>query len=271
MPRDEPRDKAQEGMGLLRAAALLLGLLFALLAFAFGADWLLRPDNFPVRHVRFEGEFRHVTQAALEEAVKNVVHGNFFLIDLDAVKARVEALPWVYRASVRRQWPQDLYVRFTEQQLVARWNDAAFLNPAGEVVRVAGPDLPADLPQLDGPEGSGAQVLEQYRIFGGILAAAGLTLQRLTLTPRHTWRLALAGGIAIVIDRAQSQEKLERFARVYVQSLAPMAAHIKQVDLRYTNGFAVAWQDGHAGSETHDAQPRLGRSGAGRADTANKG
>jgi cell division protein FtsQ len=268
MPRDEQRDKAQEGMGLFRAAVLLFALLFILLVFAFGADWLLRTDNFPVRHVRFEGEFRHVTQAELEKAVMNTVHGNFFLIDLDAVKARVEALPWVYKASVRREWPQDVYVRFTEQQLVARWNDAAFLNPAGEVVRVAGPDLPADLPRLDGPDGTGAQVLEQYRNFGGILAAAGLTLQRLTLTPRRTWRLALAGGIEIVIDHEQPQEKLERFARVYAQSLAPMAANIKQVDLRYTNGFAVQWLNGHATADVRGARERAGNAGAG---TVNKG
>jgi len=268
MSSDERRDKTEEGMGLFKAAVLLFSLLFILLVFAFGADWLLRTDNFPVRHVRFEGEFRHVTQAELEKAVMNTVHGNFFLIDLDAVKARVESLPWVYKASVRREWPQDVYVRFTEQQLAARWGEAAFLNQVGDVVRVGGADLPAGLPRLDGPDDTGPQVLEHYKSLGGILAAAGLTLERLTLTARRTWQLGLSNGITIVIDHEQPEDKLERFARVYVQSLAPMVANIKQVDLRYTNGFSVQWLGGHATADVRGARERAGNAGAG---TVNKG
>ena len=133
---DTARAKAEEGISLFKAAVLLFALLSGLLVLAFGADWLLRTDNFPVRQVRFEGEFKRVTQQELEAAVVKAVHGNFFLLNLDAVKARVEALPWVYTASVRRQWPQDVHVRFTEQQLAARWSDGAFLNQAGDIARV---------------------------------------------------------------------------------------------------------------------------------------
>ncbi|MEK7717649.1 MAG: FtsQ-type POTRA domain-containing protein, partial [Pseudomonadota bacterium] len=185
---DSARRDSDESISLFKAALLLFALLSVLLALAFGADRLLRTDNFPVRHVRFEGEFKHVTQQELQAAVMSVVHGNFFLLNLDAVKARVEALPWVYKASVRRQWPQDVYVRFTEQQLAAYWSEGAFLNQAGDVVRVKAGDLPAEFPRLEGPEGTGAQVLEHYKSLGRILAAAGLKLERITLTPRRTWR-----------------------------------------------------------------------------------
>lgn len=253
--------KTVESMGLFKAAVLLFLLLFALLVLAFGADWLLRTNNFPVRHVRFEGEFRHVTQQELEKAVMDVVHGNFFLLNLDKVKVRVETLPWVYKASVRRQWPQDLYVRFTEQQLAAYWSEGAFLNQAGEVVRVKDDELPAALPRLDGPEGAGPRVLEQYKNLGRILAAAGLKLERVVLTPRHTWRLALAGGMVLVLDREQSEYKLERFARVYAQSLKPLASDIRQVDLRYANGFAVERVGSQAGIKGVSGSTRSANTG----------
>jgi cell division protein FtsQ len=265
---ESTRGGAEEGMGLIKAAVLLFSLLSVLLVLALGADRLLRTDNFPVRNVRFEGEFKHVTQQELQSAVMNAVHGNFFLINLDTVKARVESLPWVYKASVRRQWPQDVYVRFTEQQLAARWGDAAFLNQAGDIVRVPGDEQSATLPRLEGPDGTGPQVLENYKNFGQILAAAGLKLERITLTPRRTWRLMVTGadhappaashaasryrtgggtpGVAmvIVIDHEQPGYKLERFARVYARTLAPQAMDIRQVDLRYTNGFAVEQASG---------------------------
>ncbi len=264
------RRNAEEGMGLFKAAVLLFSLLFILLVLAFGVDWLLRTDNFPVRHVRFEGEFKHVTQQELQAAVMDAVHGNFFLLNLDTVKKRVESLPWVYKASVRRQWPQDVYVRFTEQKLASRWGDSAFLNQAGDVVRVSGDDPPAALPQLEGPDGTGPQVLEHYKIFGRILAAAGLKLDRITLTPRRSWRLLLAGGMAIVIDREQPEQKLERFARVYVKTLMPLASDIRRVDLRYTNGFSLQQSGGH--SARLDVAPgRAREAGSGQMGVADKG
>ena len=255
---DMTRAKPEEGMSLMKAAMLLLTLLSVLLVLAFGADWLLRTDNFPVRQVRFEGEFRRVTQPELEAAVVKAVHGNFFLLNLDAVKARVEALPWVYTASVRRQWPQDVHVRFTEQQLAARWGDGAFLNQAGDVVRVALNDASAELPRLEGPEGTGPQVLEHYKKLGQILAVVGLKLERIALTPRRVWRLGLAEGMVIVLDRDQPEYKLERFARVYAQSLRHQAANITQVDLRYANGFAVQQAGAHAAGPARTGAAKKG-------------
>jgi cell division protein FtsQ len=281
---DSARRDSGESISLFKAALLLFALLFVMLALAFGTDRLLRTDNFPVRNVRFEGEFKHVTQQELQAAVMSVVHGNFFLLNLDAVKARVESLPWVYKASVRRQWPQDVYVRFTEQQLAAYWSDGAFLNQAGDVVRVKADDLPAEFPRLEGPEGTGAQVLEHYKSLGRILAAAGLKLERVILTPRRTWRLevtngdgqertSVAGGripgatMTIVLDREQPERKLERFARVYVQSFALLASDIRQVDLRYANGFSVE----QAGGQTAGHHDAPGRTSIGRAAMDNKG
>jgi len=281
---DSARRDSEESISLFKAALLLFALLFVMLALAFGTDRLLRTDNFPVRNVRFEGEFKHVTQQELQAAVMSVVHGNFFLLNLDAVKVRVESLPWVYKASVRRQWPQDVYVRFTEQQLAAYWSDGAFLNQAGDVVRVKADDLPAEFPRLEGPEGTGAQVLEHYKSLGRILAAAGLKLERVILTPRRTWQLvvtngdgqgrtSIAGGripgatMTIVLDREQPERKLERFARVYVQSFALLASDIRQVDLRYANGFSVE----QAGGQTAGHHDAPGRTSIGRAAMDNKG
>jgi len=262
--------KANEGMGLLKAAVLLFSLLSVLLMLAFGADWLLRTDHFPVRNVSFEGEFRHVTQKELEAAVGDVVRGNFFLLNLEAVKTRVESLPWVYRASVRRQWPQDVHVRLTEQQLAARWSDGAFLNQAGDVVRVTLNEPTSALSRLQGPEGTGLLVLEHFKRLGQILAVVGLKLEHITLTPRRVWRLELAGGMVIVLDRDNPEFKLERFARVYAQTLKHQSGGIAQADLRYANGFAV--QPTGARSASHrDAPGRVDTIGTGRTGAANKG
>jgi len=220
-----------------------------LVAASYAVDWVLRAENVPVRNVRFEGPFKRVTQAELEGAVLDLLRGNFFLVDLDAVQRRVEDLPWVRRAAVHRRFPQDIAVHFTEQRLAARWGEDAWVNTNGEVVQVSGDDLPGALPRLDGPQGTAAEVLAAYAQFRERLAALELELVGLALSARRHWELEVktaAGGrrFTLVADHERPLPRLERFAQVYTATLARRSAGIERVDLRYTNGFAVQWGRG---------------------------
>jgi cell division protein FtsQ len=229
-----PRLPVKAGLGAVTALA-------ALLAFVFGLDHLLRPDTFPVRQVSFEGTFERVSQEALARGVADAVTGNFFLVDLETVRRKAERVPWVHRASVRRRWPDGVHVRFTEQVLAARWGDDAWVNVDGERVELGKAAGPADLPRLAGPDGAHAQLLDHYRRLSALLEPAGLGVARLTLTARHTWEIGLDNGMVLIIGREEPEPKVGRFARLYPATLAGVADQVKEVDLRYTNGFAVQW------------------------------
>lgn len=243
------------GIPLLDTALWVFTALVALIALILGVDWLVRADTFPVRALRFEGEFRHVTQAELEAAVMDSVRASFLSVDLDIVKARVERVPWVQSASVRRTWPRDVAVQFTEQKLLARWNADAWVNQAMQAVRVPNPEVPTDAPQLEGPEGTQAQVFDQYEALNSMLKTSDFRLKRLTLTARRTWRLELernvagktANNVALILDRDDIEHKVERFIRVWPE-LARTGAAIQHVDLRYTNGFAVQFKTAAGGA-----------------------
>jgi cell division protein FtsQ len=231
----------------ISAGTRLLSVLLLLIAAALLFDWLLRSDNFPVENVHFEGPFEHVTKEQLVQTVENQARGNFFALDLDAIKARVEALPWIYRASVRRYWPRDLYINFSEQRLVARWGERAWVNEAGELVRLADTStVGLELPELNGPEGTHAQVLQHYRDFVRQLYASGLQPTAVSLSPRRTWSVRLSNGFTLLLAREDPQRKLARFTQVYVRKLAALERNIKTVDLRYTNGLSVEWLEAPA-------------------------
>lgn len=231
---------------------------FLLVGFSYGADWLLRGENFPVQNVRFEGPFQRVTPRELEGAMLDLARGNFFLVDLDAIQRRVEALPWVHRASVRRSFPHDIVIRFSEQRLVAHWGEEAWVNAQGEVVHVDASDMPSDLPRLRGPDGASAAVLAAYHEFQTALAPLDVPLTGVTLTARRSWRLDLDGVVAerpltVLVDHEHTVQRLERFARVYTATLAVQAEAIRQIDLRYTNGFAVDWHSPQDRRVAHSA------------------
>lgn len=220
-------------------------------ALLFSADFLLQPDSFPVRSMRFEGEFRRVSEQELATAVVDVVRGNFFLLDLDRVRARIEDVPWVHRASVRREWPDGVHIRFTEQELVARWGKGGWVNADGEHVDLRGRDGPVGLPKLAGPDGMQARLLEHYQRLDGILLGAGRRIGSLTLTARHSWSIVLDNGLVLTLGREAPEPKVTRFARVYAQALAAQATRMRRVDLRYTNGFSVEWS-GRATAQEQD-------------------
>lgn len=219
-------------------------MLAALLLLVFTAlvlDWLLRADTFPIANVNFEGRFEQVTRDHLVAAVKDHVRGNFFATDLNLVKEHVESIPWVYRASVRREWPRDLHIRFEEQELVGKWGEDAWLNRSGELVRLNTAHTAPNLPRLQGPEATHAHVFAHYQDFRRLLQPVAIRIVGLTLTPRRTWRLQLDSGVTLVLERENPESKINRFARIYRQAIAKHETKIKQVDLRYTNGFAVEW------------------------------
>ena len=224
-----------------RAGMMMLAALVLLVFTALVLDWLLRADTFPTANVNFEGRFENVTRDHLVAAVKGHVRGNFFAADLNSVKEHVESIPWVYRASVRRQWPRDLHIRFEEQELVSKWGEDAWLNHSGELVRLDSAYPSAALPELRGPEGTHAHVLARYQDFSELLRPGSMRIAGVTLTPRRTWRLQLDSGVTLILEREDPDAKIKRFARVYRHALAEHETKIKQVDLRYTNGFAVEW------------------------------
>jgi cell division protein FtsQ len=204
-------------------------------------DVVLRPQSFPVRSVSFEGDFRDVDEQTLAAAVMDSVRGNFFMIDLEAIRRRAESVPWVHEATVRRRWPDGVHIRFTEQQLVARWGRNAWLNDRGQVVDLKDRAGPAGLPLLAGPAGLAERVLDHHRQLRAILVPAGLEIAQLTLSARHSWSLVLDNGLTLTLGREEPEPKVARFARAYPGVFAQQAGRARRVDLRYTNGFTVEW------------------------------
>ena len=225
----------------LHAGLLAFGAVLLIATMLFSIDYVLRPESFPVRSMSFEGEFKHVDQEALAAAVANSVRGNFFLVDLDAVREHVRSVPWVYDATVQRRWPDSVHIRFHEQQIVARWGKTGWVNVQGDYVDLRGQAGPGGLPTLNGPDGTQARVLDHYHKLSELLAPAQLQIVVLSLTPRHAWNIALGNGLLLTLGRDEPEAKVARFANAYPQTLAARVGNINRVDLRYANGFSVEW------------------------------
>lgn len=226
-------------------AGMLIGL--ALLAFLIaGAQRLLRSQVFPLHEIVVTQPPARTTRAEIEAAVRERVTGNFFALDLGQIRAGLETLPWVRRATVRRVWPDRLEVSLEEHVALARWGGAG---EAGALVDAFGERFVArtdqTLPLFVGPAGTEREVASRYARFSRLVAPLGAPIERLVLTPRFAWQLRLAGGLTLMLGRDAdlAESRLRRFVAVYDQTLKNIPQRHEYVDLRYPNGFAVRVPD----------------------------
>ena len=209
---------------------------------------------FPLREVVVGGALREVTPTQIEYAARSAVAGNFLTVNLDAVRAAFEKLPWVRKAEVRRRWPDGLELAIEEHVAAARWKqadapkdallggaaEARLVNREGEVFAAASN---AALPLFVGPEGSAAAILARYRELLPQLEPLGRQPRSLALSPRQAWQLRLDDGVLLDLGRDQAKsrvsERLQRFAEVHGQATERLKARADVIDLRYPNGFAM--------------------------------
>jgi cell division protein FtsQ len=220
----------------LAAGALvgIAGFVFLILAVAL----LLRSPLFPITSLQITHALGKTTREDIEAATRGRVGGNFFAAAPEQVRAGLEQLPWVRRASVRRVWPDRLEVTLEEHVALARWGAEALVNTYGE--RFNGrSDQP--LPVLLGPAGSEREVAQRYARFADALAPLGTELEHVVLTPRYAWQLRLASGLHLMLGREAdgAEARLRQFVEAYPATLGRIARQHEYVDLRYPNGFAL--------------------------------
>lgn len=224
--------------------ALVLMLVALLIGSATWAlrNWLLSPTTLPIREVNVRGELTHVPPARVRAAVNPFLHAGFFGLNLRGISAALEVLPWVAHVDVRRVWPDALDIRIEQQHPVASWNGDALLNARGTVFRPSRDSFPKGLPTLSGPSGKELDLMKRYETVNGLFGKAGLRVIGVREDARRAFSLRLNNGIEIVIGRDWDMKRMARMIAVYRHVLVGKTADIARIDLRYTNGFAVAWK-----------------------------
>jgi cell division protein FtsQ len=219
------------------AAGTLVGI--AVFVFAIVAVVLvLRSPLFPVTAIELTHALGHSSREEIAAAARARIAGNFFAVDPAQVRAALEALPWVRRASVRRVWPDRLQVTLEEHVPLARWGEGALIDRYGE--RFAGrTDEP--LPVLFGPAGTEHELAQRYARFARVVAPLGARLERVVLSERRAWRLTLDNGLHLMLGRDAdgAEARLARFVEAHATAPGGIARGRGYVDLRYPNGFAL--------------------------------
>jgi cell division protein FtsQ len=234
---------------LMNMTAMILFLAFIVTGAVATARWMARLPAFDIKGIAVSGDISHNSALNLRANVAPRLSGTFFSMDLTQVRAAFEAVPWVRKAVVRREFPNRLKVVLQEHQAVAYWgteSELRLINNFGEVFEANVGEVEQDsLPRLNGPQGQGADVLAMYRMLAPLFDEMELPLDALELSVGGSWRVLLDTGATIELGRGGAEDvsaRVRRFLQTLTQvttRYARRASAIESADLRHENGYAI--------------------------------
>jgi len=245
-----------------RLASLLwgLGLLLILITVVL---MVIRLPLIPVRDVFLAKPLVRVQIEDIRAGIAPAIGGNFFTVDLKAIRQGVERQPWVYRADVRRQGLGSLALDIDEQVPVARWGSegergfSVWLNRDGETFEVADSTLPKDmgtLPVLHGPLDTGNDLMARYVRYSAQLQPTGRSIRQLDQSSRLSWSMRLDNGTRVELGRERTlngaDDLVATFVQLYPQLIGNRLVPPIVVDLRYPAGVAVRYPVGGTSSSS---------------------
>jgi cell division septal protein FtsQ len=98
------------------------------------------------------------------------------------------------------------------------------------------------LPVVHAANHQPAWVLEQFYRLEAQFISVDERLMALHADSRGALDLELINGLQIKLGRGSIDHKIDRLVSIYQQQILPRREQIQRLDLRYSNGFAVAWK-----------------------------
>lgn len=160
-------------------------------------------------------------------------------VDVDEARARLEALPWVRSAEVRRVWPDRIYVRVVERKPVAIWQsegELAVLDRTGHAI--SGQDVTrfTNLPLVVGKGADRAApglldlLARQPQLRDHVKAAVRVGDRR--------WNLRLDNGVEVRLPEEGAEAALAELVRL-AREQDILSRDIKAIDLRFPDRLIV--------------------------------
>lgn len=216
--------------------------LLLLLPLVFAGYSLSRMDALlPIRTIQLSGSFENLNQGEVEQALEQYIGQGFFSLDIHLLQQSLHQKSWTESVSVRRVWPDKIRVTITEKKPVARWDDRHLLSESAKVY-LADTAAFGHLPIVYAASHQPQWALHQFYALQARFERVDERVIALRVDSRGALDVELINGLQVKLGRSDIDRKIDRLASIYQQQILPRREQIQRLDLRYSNGFAVAWK-----------------------------
>jgi cell division protein FtsQ len=209
------------------------------------ADAAANTAGMRIATVSLSGQ-RQVSREEIFRAAGVTDHSSLLFLDVAQARAKLEAIPWIAEATVRKLYPDRLQITVTEREPFALWQQQGkvqVIAADGTVLAAAVEPRLASLPFVVG-NGAAAKargflaVLDQYPAVRDKVRASILVAGR-------RWNLRLKNGIDVRLPAADIEQALEMLTRLDREKNL-LSRDIAAVDLRLPDRLSVRLSDAAA-------------------------
>ncbi|WP_372830093.1 cell division protein FtsQ/DivIB [Psychrobacter maritimus] len=180
---------------------------------------------------------------ALQHVMSQQSVSSFFTSDLQALRDITTSLAWVDQVSVSRDWQRGIVVKALPKQPVANFGTERLVDAKGAVfVPADSRDLTQErFATLQGDMAQAPVIMQQMQQVNDWYAPLGMQVEDIILSPRMTWLIRFDNGQRVIVDNENTAQKLLNLSQLLGNQLSSRRDEIQSVDLRYKNGFTIAW------------------------------
>ncbi|MCK5718851.1 MAG: cell division protein FtsQ/DivIB [Thiomargarita sp.] len=205
-------------------------------------NWIFDPRILPIKNVFIDSQIVHTQTHNLKKLITQSIQGNFFSVELEKLHSTLLSLPWVKRVQIYKKFPGTLHIKLEEYQVVARWNNDMLVDDEAKLLKL-NINKHLYLPKFVGQLAEMNNILKQYNKLAPLIQVTNFKIKEFGYDNRKNWYILLNNRIKLKLGQNKIQERLERFLKAYNHLMLPLKTmkknKILQIDLNYTNGFAV--------------------------------
>ena len=181
---------------------------------------------------------------SLQQVMDQQQVSSFFTSDLQTLRDITTGLAWVDQVSIARDWQRGIVVTALPKQAIANFGTERLVDAKGSVFVPADSN---DLTQkgfatLQGEIAQAPVIMQQMQQINDWYAPLGMQVEDIILSPRMTWLIRFDNGQRVIVDNENTAQKLLSLSQLLGNQLKERRDEIQSVDLRYKNGFTIAWQ-----------------------------
>jgi cell division protein FtsQ len=252
---------------------------------AYGVNHLYKKDSFPIAQIMMVNKLNEQDANQLQHIISSEMNGGFFSLNIELLREEIETLAWIDIVSVRKKWPESVYVDIKEKQVSARWlmsDNSRFTinklkqqswnnkNLISDKAIVFSTTLTQEqfekykqLALLSVPDHSLKEGLEKCQKIDEKVKHSDLKVLRCFQDQRLSWFVELDNGFQLYLGQQKNREnkevdniikRTELFISAYEEIFKKYEQDIERIDMRYTNGFAIKWKKRKLRHEDHENQ-----------------
>jgi cell division protein FtsQ len=191
-----------------------------------------------VDEVRISGQSR-TGELDVLSALDLGPYPSLITLDLDAARLRVEDLPWVKQAALRKRYPGLLEVEIAEREPFAVWRDGEklwLINERGRPISDEVDARYAGLPMVVGA-GAAARAQELTDLLAAV-PSVGRRARAGVLVGERRWTIVLDDGVELMLPEDHPLDALRAVAALDARS-GLLSRAITAVDLRLADRLVV--------------------------------